>query len=118
MSGDSCYQADLASDDSSLTYQEAADFCQSELKGSLATVASEASLSLLTQVRPQAGRDQQVQWWLQAEFSSLIGQPPARLSSHWSGGSLFLPTQVILCHKGPARASKKSLIAPHWFFMA
>ena len=68
ISPDSCYQAGLTSDDSDLTYQEASDFCQSELKGSLATEAGlRKATSLVTQLRPHTERGHQFQWWLQAE---------------------------------------------------
>ena len=70
ISTESCYQAGQTADDSDLTYQEASDFCESELRGSLVTEAGlspAVSLSLLAHLRPQTSQGHQFQWWLEAD---------------------------------------------------
>ena len=70
ISTESCYQAGQTADDSDVTYQEASDICQSELRGALVTEAGlspAVSLSLLAHLRPQTSQGQQFQWWLQAD---------------------------------------------------
>ena len=70
ISNKTCYQALQTADDFDVTYQDASDFCQSELRGSLVTEASlspTVSLSLLAHLRPQTSEGQQFQWWLKAD---------------------------------------------------
>ena len=65
---DSCYQAWPATGDSDLKYQEASDFCSSQLDGSLAGEDILDWVTLfLAGMRPHLVAGSEYQWWIQSD---------------------------------------------------
>ena len=106
ISPESCYQAGQSADDSDVNYQDAFNFCQSELKGSLATEAGLStvnSLSLLTDLRPHTEQGRQFQWWLQADSATsckTVSSDGAVSQQDCAAAPLDLTVRRPLCHLG------------------
>ena len=103
-SPESCYQAGLTSDDSDLTYQDASDYCKSELKGTLATEADLSKVtSLLSLLRPQTEQGGQFQWWLQGDSTETCKTVSSDGSVREQSCTAAPPEKTLrrpLCHLG------------------
>ena len=64
---DNCYQAGLSGDGSDVKYQEASDFCKTQLRGTLAgeDVLESATL-FLAAIRPDGVSGEEYEWWIES----------------------------------------------------
>ena len=64
---ENCYQAGLTGDGSDVKYQEASDFCKTEMKGTLAREDKLDSAALfLAAIRPDWSSSEEFHWWVEA----------------------------------------------------